>query len=150
MMAKFRNTRALLALTSLMALGLIAACGSDSTTAPAAPVVDTVPPAIPGGVAAAIAAQDGVSLTWNVNVTDPDLAGYVVHRANSANGSYRPMQDSPITANSWTDASAREGTSYWYRVSARDASNNESGLSQSVRVNIPTERVIPSPVSPQD
>jgi len=150
MMAKFRTTRVLIALTSILAVGLFAACGSDDSTSPAPPVVDTVPPAIPGGVSGWVAAADGVALSWTANVTDPDLAGYVVYRSATANGVFRAMQTAPITANSWTDGSAQEGASYWYRVAALDASDNESGLSQAVRVNVPSGRTTPQPVAPQD
>lgn len=150
MMAKFRTPRVLMALTSILALGLFAACGSDDTTAPAPPVVDTVPPAIPGGVSGWVAASDGVALSWTANVTDPDLAGYLVYRSDTPNGVFRPMQEAPIASNSWTDGSAREGASYWYRVAALDASANESGLSQAVRVNTPSARTVPQPVAPQD
>ena len=51
---------------------------------------------------------------------------------------FRPMQISPLTSNSWTDNLARPGSTYYYSVSARDMSNNESGRSATIQVEVPT------------
>ena len=59
------------------------------------------------------------------------------------------MQEQALTSNSWTDTGANAGETYWYRVSARDASNNESGLSQSFSITVPSTRNLPELGEPQ-
>lgn len=129
-----------LTLIALAALALpiaaIAGCGNSDD--PARPPIDTVPPAIPGDLAAWASPAQGVTLSWSANVSDPDLAGYIVYRADATGGSFRPMQTSPLTSNSWTDDHTREGQRYLYRVSARDTSQNESALSAAFEVRVPT------------
>jgi len=123
--------------TATMVLSLVAFTGCGNDDDPARPPIDTVPPAIPGDLAAWASPVQGVTLSWSANVSDPDLAGYIVYRADSPNGGFRAMQGSPITSNSWTDDHTEPGQRYYYRVSARDTSRNESALSSSFEVNVP-------------
>ena len=131
-MPGIRSASALfLGLAFLLAIGLITGC-SDSDESPAGVPVDTRPPAIPSGVSgwSTVGAVDQVHLQWEANVSDADLAGYMVYRSDRIDGGFRPLSERLITSNSWTDASVRPGMTYYYRVSARDASDNESGPSQ--------------------
>lgn len=112
-------------------LALAVGCSSDSNTT-AAPV-DTVPPAIPDGVGGWMTRGGDVEVAWEANVTDPDLAGYVVQR--SVNGqSWEDTRQGLVTSNSWRDGSVQAGNSYSYRVSAVDASGNASGYSATWQV----------------
>jgi fibronectin type 3 domain-containing protein len=119
----------------LLVATAVSGCGGDDD--PARPAVDTVAPAIPDGLAAWNVDSQGVTLTWSANVSDPDLAGYLVYRSESRSGPFRPLRSDPVTSNSWTDAHTERGHTYYYRVSARDTSNNESALSQVHTIRIP-------------
>jgi fibronectin type 3 domain-containing protein len=132
-----RSSYLLLCGLLIFAVTAAAGCGSDDD--PARPAVDTVPPAIPDGLAAWSVDTQGVTITWSANVSDPDLAGYVVYRSEARSGPFRPVQTDPVTSNSWTDPHTEPGHVYYYRVSARDTSNNESALSQVYTIRIPRE-----------
>lgn len=95
-------------------------------------LLDTAPPATPGGVTAGVAGG-GVRVRWNPN-TEPDLAGYHVYRAGSAAGPFSRIDASTVTAVEFTDASAPDSAALWYAVSAVDASNNESARSGALQV----------------
>ena len=129
-----RNTLFLLFGILLAAAFAAAGCNDDD---PARPAVDTVPPAIPDGLAAWNVNSQSVTLTWSANVSDPDLAGYVVYRSRSRSGPFRPVETDPVTSNSWTDSHTESGRSYFYRVSARDTSRNESALSEIHMIRVP-------------
>ncbi|HOX25862.1 MAG TPA: hypothetical protein PLL30_10165 [Candidatus Krumholzibacteria bacterium] len=77
------SKKLILILVGLAALGFGAAgCGSDDDN-PAAPPVDTAPPALPSGLAVSyVPADQTVTVTWDANVTDHDLEGYLVSRSN--------------------------------------------------------------------
>jgi chitodextrinase len=94
--------------------------------------LDTAPPSTPSGLAASVE-SDGEHLHWNDN-GDPDLAGYHVYRAPSANGPWTALTPSAISVASYVDGSAPDSASLWYAVTAVDASNNESARSASVQV----------------
>ena len=130
-----RNTLFLLCGILLATLTAAAGCNDDD---PARPALDTVPPSIPDGLAAWSVDSQGVTLTWSANVSDPDLAGYMVYRGDSRSGPFRPVQTEPVTSNSWTDTHTSPGQSYYYRVSARDTSSNESALSAVHAIQVPT------------
>ncbi|MBD3222819.1 hypothetical protein GF314_16450 [bacterium] len=90
------------ALVGLSIMALVVGCGSDDDS-PTAPVTDTAPPALPGNLAVDYAAaQDQATITWDANVTDADLAGYLVARA-SYDGDPLSLTDAPQAANSYQD-----------------------------------------------
>ncbi len=69
-------TLALITTLSLVSIG----CSDDSTTSIVdPPAVDTAPPAIPANFDAAFAG-DQITLSWDQNTTDSDLAGFIVSR----------------------------------------------------------------------
>jgi fibronectin type 3 domain-containing protein len=137
-MAVKHAPRILFILIAVFALAAFAGCGSDSSN-PASPNIDTAPPAIPGGVSAwaQIGTQAEINLAWDSNVTDADLAGYVLYRSLSENSGYRSVSDDLVNSNSFTDENIEPGNVYYYRVAARDASGNESGLSQTISIDLP-------------
>ena len=98
------------------------------------PLIDTTPPAIPVGIAGIVDARGTISLSWAANTTDSDLSGYIVYRSNDQNTGYTPLISTPITSNSYEDISAGSSDVYYYSVSARDASHNESARSASYRI----------------
>lgn len=125
----------ILILCGLMALASFAmvGCGNDT---PAAPVVDTVPPAIPGGVAAWNLSSNGVGLSWDANVSDPDLAGYLVFHGLSVEGSFSLVSSQAVTSNSFTDVGAESGMTHYYRVAAIDVNDNQSALSSTIAIAV--------------
>lgn len=109
---------------ALMALGLMAlmvGCSSDDDS-PAAPVVDTAPPALPGNVAVELV-SDEATVTWDANVTDADLAGYLVSRGSYDNAP-EALVTEPQAANSYADelgeCCGRQVTYYIYSVDTSD------------------------------
>jgi TolB protein len=92
---------------------------------------DTTPPSAPSALAGA--SEDGaVALEWSAS-SDDDLDGYRVYRSTSsfshAGAARRVSGDGLVSGTSYTDGGAANGTTYFYRVSAVDESDNESGLS---------------------
>jgi fibronectin type 3 domain-containing protein len=95
-----------------------------SAVASAARTKNTTPPTQPAGLSLA-AAGAGITLSWSAN-TQPDLAGYNVYRAASANGSYVQLTSSLLTSPGYTDTSASFGSVSYYRVTAVNVSGAES------------------------
>ena len=140
-MADVRRAPALLlSLTLLLALGLTLGCGNDDS-GPSAPAIDTVPPAIPGGISAYIGVGNhpAVHLSWDANVTDADLAGYAVYRSDKVGSGFVAVGPALISANAWSDTDVEAGQTYYYRVAARDANANESGLSAQYMQELPSD-----------
>ncbi|NUP88896.1 MAG: family 10 glycosylhydrolase [Candidatus Sumerlaeia bacterium] len=100
-----------------------------------ATVVDTIAPAAPSGLAVTAAANNAVSLDWADN-GESDLAGYNVYRSATSGGPYTKINGSPVTASSYTDATAQDRQTYHYVVRAVDTSTNESGNSGQVSATV--------------
>ncbi len=134
-----RTPRLTLILVALFVLsvGLAAGCSNDSGTTE--PALDTVPPAIPLGISASVPGQSEVALNWAANTVDPDLAGYVVYRSQSANGGFLPVTHGTVSTNSFLDTTVEPGHDYWYSVAARDINRNESARSAPVKVTVPLQ-----------
>ena len=101
-------------------------------------LLDTAPPATP---TSARASRSGVNavVQWNAN-SEPDLAGYSVYRATTSGGSYTKLNGPLVTGLSYTDTNVPSGeTMLFYRVSATDASGNESARTSPVSVTFITE-----------
>jgi serine protease AprX len=96
---------------------------SAGLTPPLPPVPDTTAPAAPSGLAGT-AGDASVSLNWDDNA-EVDVAGYRVYRKNS-DGTWPSLPLASPTASSYTDTTLTNGTTYTYRVTAYDTSNNES------------------------
>ena len=111
---------------------LLAACGGPRTDSPAAVSFDTRPPAVPVDVSAVTLSDGHVLVSWRSNRTDPDLTGYVVYRSDTIEAGYRPVVDDPVRSNSFVDELAVPGSTWFYRVAARDAAANESEPSSPV------------------
>ena len=101
--------------------------GNESASAGASGTrKDTVAPSAPKGLTATGSA-DAVTLEW-ADGSEPDLAGYVVSRATSAGGTYKPLTAAPISASELSDTTASAGTVSYYRVSVVDRSGNTSAV----------------------
>jgi hypothetical protein len=94
---------------------------------------DTFPPPVPTGLSA-IGGTASVQLSWNP-VEDAGLAGYQIYRAES-DGPFIRLGPK-LMAPSFQDREARPGTPYRYRVTALDASGNESAPSEPAALTVP-------------
>ena len=89
---------------------------------------DTAPPAAPIGLAA-VAGDGEVALDWADN-GEGDLEGYDVYRATASGGPYTKLNEVRVTASQYTDATAANGSTYFYVVRAVDTAGNHSAPSQ--------------------
>jgi hypothetical protein len=97
-------------------------------------MTDTFPPAVPTGLASVPSGTTGkaeIDLSWQPDI-DVDLAGYNVYRRNDA-GQFVRLSQAPINGPAYNDETVTPGTVYTYRVTAVDASGNESAPSAEVK-----------------
>jgi hypothetical protein len=91
--------------------------------APSAPTCvtprDHFPPPAPTELIAA-GGEGGVDLTWTA-ASAPDLAGYLVLRGESPDGTLQPLMTKAVTGTTYRDESAKAGVAYIYAVVAIDA-----------------------------
>jgi prepilin-type N-terminal cleavage/methylation domain-containing protein len=92
---------------------------------------DTTPPASPSGLTADAAGPYSIDLDWNDNTIDPDLASYRVY-GSTINGFVPGTENfiNEVGSSSYTDTGLDSDTTYYYRVTAVDTSNNESDPSE--------------------
>ena len=88
-------------------------------------------PATPTDLAASTG-DEQVTLTWSLN-TESDLSYYKIYR-NTTSG-FTPISSDFIASvnhpdTTYTDTGLANGTTYYYRITAVDASENESGYSR--------------------
>jgi hypothetical protein len=74
-----------------------------------------------------------VSLSWN----SQSVAGYSIYRGTTAGGPYTKRTSSLLTAPDYVDATVSSGSTYYYVVTAVDASGVESGYSNQAQAIIP-------------
>lgn len=78
-----------------------------------------------------------IVLSWNAN-GENDLAGYNLYRSTSSFSDITDM--SPVNGSSllsgtdYTDTGLDNGTTYYYRLTAVDSNDNESGISTQVEI----------------
>lgn len=87
---------------------------------------DTSPPTVPSGLVAS-GTSSGISLDWFDN-GEPDLAGYNVYRSSSASGTFTRLNATLLTTSDYFDTAAPSNATSFYRVTAVDASGNESNF----------------------
>jgi hypothetical protein len=91
--------------------------------------VDVFPPKTPTGLIVVFA--DGkMNLVWDANL-EPDFAGYKVYRSEDG-VTFTMINDSLLKSPTFRDEKVQAGKRYFYRVSAVDASGNESAPSPAV------------------
>lgn len=120
MAGKTTKTLVLLALVALAGTG----CSDDNPTA--TPQTDTAPPAVPTNVAADYALSNGnVTISWDPNTIDGDLAGYIVDKEYL--GDITPLVATPSMNPYCQDNDPGHGTT-WYHVYAVDRAGNASAI----------------------
>ncbi|HVN19645.1 MAG TPA: glycoside hydrolase family 44 protein [Dongiaceae bacterium] len=125
-MARLRSVPARsipLCLTLLLAMVFLASCGGNSGSGGSGGGGGT-PPTTPSGLTATAGNQQ-VSLTWTAS---SGATGYNVKRGTASGGPYSTIA-SP-SANSYTDTSVTNGTTYYYVVSAVNSSGESGNSSQ--------------------
>lgn len=96
------------------------ACSStDSEYIP--PYVDTTPPSVPTGLTAVAESLSSVKLTWGASTDNTAVTGYRIYRAG--------VLKATVNTLTWTETGLTASTAYCYKVSAIDASGNESATS---------------------
>jgi fibronectin type 3 domain-containing protein len=101
-------------------------------SAPSGPVtvtpIDTTPPAAPGNLAAT-AGDARVDLSWTAPA-DPDVTSYRVYRATTSPVAIAPAGlQGGVSGTTYSQTGLTNGTTYYYVVTAVDASGNESPAS---------------------
>lgn len=109
---------------------VLSGIGPHTLRLAATAIQDTTAPGAPSGLTAK-AGEANIALTWTAN-TEPDLAGYHVHRSESQAGPYVKQTREPLSGTTLTQTGLQNGVTYWYRLSAVDRSGNEGGLSAPV------------------
>jgi concanavalin A-like lectin/glucanase superfamily protein/fibronectin type III domain protein len=92
---------------------------------------DTIPPAAVTGLSAIAISSSQINLSWTAN-TEPDLNHYNVYRGTSSGFVVTLGVTVPVgtpSTNSYSDTGRTASTTYYYRVSAVDASGNIGPLS---------------------
>ncbi len=98
-------------------------------------------PAAPLGLTAA-SGDGSISLEWSAS-SEPDLAGYRVHRSLVSNDGYAPLHAGLLTGTSFVDTAVTNGTTYFYVVTAVDTEGLES-TSSALASAVPHETTPPA------
>jgi hypothetical protein len=103
-------------------------------------------PAPPTPTSVSASPTDGaVEVTWTP-VSSPNVAGYHVYRGPSSTGPFARLTTTPIPVTGqmrYRDTTAQSGHTYYYTVTAVNATGGESGYTTPVAVMIPTYQTPP-------
>jgi len=100
---------------------------TGDTSNVAVPASDTTAPATPATPSAQVA-PTGVLVTWTPN-TEPDLASYKIYKSENAGAFNLLANPASSLGGSYTDTAVVSGSTYAYKILARDSSGNESAQS---------------------
>ncbi len=104
----------------------------DELTSPAAP---TGLSATPG--------DGSIDLSWTANI-ESDMAGYNIYRSTTSPVLLTtPINGTLVTGTTYTDTGLTNGQTYYYAITAKDTTGNESVLSNEVSAT-PTDLTAPS------
>lgn len=95
---------------------------------------DTTPPGIPTGLTIGTRTDSSIAMSWTAttDVGGSGLGGYTVWRSATQSGLYVQLASVSAPGTSFTDTNLVFSTTYWYKLSAYDNANNQSGLSSAV------------------
>ncbi|MFH1256761.1 MAG: hypothetical protein V1494_05730 [Candidatus Diapherotrites archaeon] len=104
-------------------------------------VVDAIPPAPIDNLAYSLDSFNRLNLSWSTPASSKSpVSNYKVYRATSPrNESNKGTALGTTSSTSYTDATAVEGTSYYYYVASIDAAGNESLLSNELSATYSTD-----------
>jgi uncharacterized protein (TIGR02145 family) len=89
----------------------------------------------------AIIAGGGITLQWNRPDFD-DLQYFKIYRSEQENTAYTELETVTASQTQYIDKNIENGHSYWYRVTAKGASGNETKITNTAGINIKTEPVL--------
>lgn len=101
------------------------------------PPADTSAPTIPSGLTATATSSTQINLTWSASTDNVGVTGYRLERCQGATCTSFSQIASPAST-SYSDSGLSAGTTYRYRVAARDAAGNTSGYSSIVSATTQT------------
>jgi glucose/arabinose dehydrogenase/fibronectin type 3 domain-containing protein len=104
---------------------------SPSAAATTGVAGDTTAPTAPAGLAATVAGNTQVNLTWTGSTDDVGVTGYRIERCSGANCT-NFAQVATATTTTFTSTGLTAGTVYRFRVRAADAAGNLSAYSNIV------------------
>lgn len=124
--------------------------GSANISADLAPTTaDRVAPLAPASLSA-VRGDGRATVNWARNA-EADLAGYRVYRSTSTpvalDTAHRISGSGPLTARTFTSTGLRNGTKYWFAVTAVDRTGNQSRASAAVSA-VPADTTPPR--APED
>lgn len=76
-----------------------------------------------------------VLLDWTASISP--VVGYYVYSGTQASGPFAKLNSTPLASTTFTENPVQSGTTYYYEVTAVDASGVESGFSNEVSVSVP-------------
>ena len=76
-----------------------------------------------------------IVLNWNANASG--VTGYNCYLSMVPGGPYQKVNSTPMTGTTYTESEVQSGNTYYYVVTAVNASNQESGYSSEVAAIIP-------------
>jgi hypothetical protein len=111
--------------------------GSDSGSVTVTSNTPNSPTMVATSGTGTAAVAHSVTLSW-VASTSSTVVGYNIYRGSVSGGPYTMMNSSPNAGLTYTDMTVAAGQTYYYVVTAVDASGTESAFSNEVAVTIPT------------
>ena len=99
-------------------------------------VGDTTAPTAPSSLSGTASGSNQVNLTWTASTDNVGVTGYLAERCQG-NGCSSFAQIGTSATTTYTDTGVSGGTTYRYRVRARDAAGNLSSYSNIARVKMP-------------
>ncbi len=82
------------------------------------------------------AISHSVTLSWTASTST--VVGYNIYRSTVPGGPYTLVTSSPVSTTTYTDTTVQAGVTYYYVVTAVDASGNESVYSNEASASVPT------------
>ena len=79
--------------------------------------------------------EDRVFVLWD-EAAENDIIGYNIYRSLKKNKNYKKINVNPVGQNYYRDNEVIIGKNYYYKITALDASLNESQLSEKVKVSV--------------
>jgi hypothetical protein len=111
--------------------------GSDSGTVTVTSNTPNSPTMVATSGTGTAPVQHSVSLSW-VASTSQTVVGYNIYRGSVSGGPYTVLNSTPNSGLTYTDMTVLAGQTYYYVVTAVDASGTESVQSNEVAVTVPT------------
>lgn len=94
---------------------------------------DKFPPPAPTGLQAFARAEgEGIDLSWTA-VAAADLGGYLILRAEGANGTLQPLTPAPVAEAAYRDRAVQAGVTYAYAIVAVDKASPPNRSEPSAR-----------------